>query len=99
MGVDRVQDIVGGELDAVAPGAPIVHDEPDTEEIFDRERNIVHHIEAQRGDADAGFAEQVDLFEQYRRVLERIGRDTPVILVIDDLHWADSGTLSLMRWW
>ncbi|MEE9416625.1 MAG: 2Fe-2S iron-sulfur cluster-binding protein, partial [Acidimicrobiales bacterium] len=37
------------ERDAMADGAPVIHDEADTLEIGDRDRNIVHHIGAQRG--------------------------------------------------
>ena len=34
-------------------GAPVIHDEADTEGIYDARRNIVHHIEAEGGDAEA----------------------------------------------
>jgi len=44
------------EREAMLPGAPVIHDEPDTLEIHDRERNIVHHITAERGDVDAAIA-------------------------------------------
>jgi putative selenate reductase molybdopterin-binding subunit len=37
-------------LAAMADGAPAIHDEPDSEGIFDPARNIVHHIEAEGGD-------------------------------------------------
>jgi len=40
---------------AMFAGAPVIHDELDTEQIHDRERNIVHHIEAELGDVTAGF--------------------------------------------
>ncbi len=48
---------------AMQDGAPIIHDETDSEGIYDAERNIVHHIEAQVGDVDAAFAEADYLFE------------------------------------
>ncbi len=48
---------------AMQDGAPIIHDEPDTESIHDPERNIVHHIEAHAGDVDAAFGEADHLFE------------------------------------
>ncbi len=53
---------------AMDPDAPKVHDEPDTEGIFDAERNIVHRIEAQRGDVDAALAAAEHVFEQTFRV-------------------------------
>ncbi|MEA1976872.1 MAG: molybdopterin cofactor-binding domain-containing protein, partial [Chloroflexota bacterium] len=48
---------------AMEKGAPVIHDEPDTEGIHDPERNIVHHIEAHAGDVDAAFGEADHLFE------------------------------------
>ena len=48
---------------AMEEGAPIIHDEPDTEGIHNPERNIVHHIEAHAGDVDAAFDEADHLFE------------------------------------
>ncbi|MDA2959451.1 MAG: molybdopterin-dependent oxidoreductase [Actinomycetota bacterium] len=60
------------ELDALATGAPVIHPEPDTEHIHDRERNIVHHIEAHRGDVDMAISEAEAnghrVFEQTFRV-------------------------------
>jgi DNA-binding SARP family transcriptional activator/predicted ATPase len=41
-------------------------------------------------------AQQSDLFEQYTRVLAAIARRTPLILVVDDLQWADLGSISLL---
>ena len=52
----EVLPAVFDEREALQPGAPILHAEPDTEGIHDRERNIVHHIAAQRGDVDAAVA-------------------------------------------
>lgn len=48
---------------AMQPGAPVIHDEADTEGIYDRERNIVYHIEAEVGDVDKAFAESDHVFE------------------------------------
>jgi putative selenate reductase molybdopterin-binding subunit len=51
------------ENEAVRPGAPIIHDEEDTEDIHDAARNIVHHIEAHVGDVEQGFQEADQIFE------------------------------------
>jgi putative selenate reductase molybdopterin-binding subunit len=48
---------------AMQPGAPIIHDEKNTEGIFDSKRNIVHHIEAEVGEPDLAFAEAEQVFE------------------------------------
>lgn len=44
-------------------GAPVIHDEADTEGIYDREHNIVYHIEAKVSDVDKAFAEADHVFE------------------------------------
>lgn len=48
---------------AMKPGAPIIHDEDDTEGIFDAQRNISHHIHAQVGNVEKGLAEADHVFE------------------------------------
>ena len=42
---------------AMQEGSPVIHDEPDTEGIYDAQHNIVHHIEAEVGDVEKAFAE------------------------------------------
>ncbi len=64
----EVLPAVFDELDAMADGAPVIHDETDTTDIADRDRNIVHHIEAERGNVERGFAEADLVFEQTFRV-------------------------------
>jgi len=51
------------ENEAIAPGAPIIHDEDDRDDIHDASRNIVTHIEAEVGDTEKGFAEADHVFE------------------------------------
>lgn len=52
---------------AMRDGAPIIHDEPDTEGIHDPIHNIVHHIEAEVGDVKAALAEAEHIFDgEYR---------------------------------
>jgi putative selenate reductase molybdopterin-binding subunit len=53
--------------DAMREGAPVIHDEADTEGIYNAQRNIVHHIEAEVGDVEAAFAAAEYVFEgKYR---------------------------------
>jgi DNA-binding SARP family transcriptional activator/predicted ATPase len=40
--------------------------------------------------------QQSDLFEQYTRVLHTLARQAPLVLVVDDLQWADAGAISLL---
>jgi putative selenate reductase molybdopterin-binding subunit len=56
------------EREALLPGAPVIHDEDDTTDICDRDRNIVHHIAAERGDVEAALAGADHVFTQTFRV-------------------------------
>lgn len=43
--------------EALAPGAPIIHDEEDAEGIYDAKRNIAAAVDVPIGDIEKGFAE------------------------------------------
>ncbi len=40
--------------------------------------------------------QQSDLFRQYTRVLQTLAHQAPLLLLLDDLQWADLGTISLL---
>jgi serine/threonine protein kinase len=40
-------------------------------------------------------AERAELFDEYARVLQRIAAQQPLLLVVEDLHWADGGSAAL----
>jgi DNA-binding CsgD family transcriptional regulator/tetratricopeptide (TPR) repeat protein len=44
----------------------------------------------------AGRFGQVRLFEQLLRLLGRLGEPAPVVVVVEDLHWADASTRDLL---
>lgn len=46
--------------------------------------------------APGSLSGQIAFFDQFTRVLLAIARRYPLILALDDLHWADHGTLSLL---
>ncbi|MBN2116420.1 MAG: molybdopterin-dependent oxidoreductase [Anaerolineales bacterium] len=48
---------------AMREGAPVIHDETDTEGIYDPQHNIVYHIDAQVGEVEKAFAEADHVFE------------------------------------
>jgi putative selenate reductase molybdopterin-binding subunit len=56
------------ENEAIADGAPVIHDEPDLEGAHDPSHNIVHHLQAATGDVDAGIAAAERVFESTYRV-------------------------------
>lgn len=47
---------------------------------------------------DPHWTSQLNMFEASRAVLERLAEDRPVVVVIEDLHWADRSTLDLLSW-
>ncbi|MCB0159964.1 MAG: molybdopterin-dependent oxidoreductase, partial [Caldilineaceae bacterium] len=42
--------------EAIAPGAPVIHDEPDAVDVHDAARNVAVKIEVEHGDVDAALA-------------------------------------------
>ena len=67
----EVLPAVFDEVEAIAGAAPVIHDEPDTEGIYDAAHNKSHHIEGQTvSDARmaAAFAAADHVFEQTFRV-------------------------------
>ena len=64
----EVLPAVFDERHAMDPDAPKIHDEDDTTHICDPQRNLVHHITAQRGDVDGNLASAPHVFEQTFRV-------------------------------
>ncbi len=53
-------------------------------------------LEPALGSASASV-DQLRLFAAVRHVLEALGKHSPVLVVVEDLHWADQPTLSLLR--
>ena len=43
-----------------------------------------------------GILSQADLFQQVTRVLQALAREHPLLLVLDDLQWADAGSIALL---
>ncbi len=50
-------------LEAMADGAPVIHDDPNVDGIFDAAHNIVHRIHADVGDPNAQWALAARVFE------------------------------------
>ncbi len=82
------------ENEAIQPGAPVIHDEDDTEGIHDAGRNIVHHIKAEVGGVTQGFAEADHVFEHHYYVHQV--QQAPIEPHIA-ISWWDSDERLVMR--
>ena len=61
-------------------------------------QEVVSHLELLIGlGADEEVADRQTLFLAARRFVEGLTREGPAVLVFEDLHWADSGTLDLLE--
>ena len=56
-------------------------------------KDLVDLRESQQGLRDV---KQVNLFQQYAGVMQALAQTRPLLLVLDDLHWADDGSLDLL---
>ncbi|MFV1990304.1 MAG: molybdopterin-dependent oxidoreductase [Acidimicrobiales bacterium] len=90
----EVLPAVFDELEAMADGAPVIHDEQDTLEIHDREHNIVLQIGAARGDVDKAIASADHAYEQTFRVHQV--QPTPIENHIA-VAWLDSDERLVVR--
>jgi ATP/maltotriose-dependent transcriptional regulator MalT len=105
---DGAVTLIGECLDlaeAELPYAPIVaalrplarERDPVLDELTEAERaelaRLLPTIDATPAETgDAGEGGQLRLFEALLTLLDRLGQTTPVLLVIEDLHWADRST-------
>jgi putative selenate reductase molybdopterin-binding subunit len=73
------------ENEAIKEGAPVIHDEPDMEGAHDAAHNISHHIEAESGNVEQGFAEADQVFEHHYYVHQV--QQTPIEPHIAICYW------------
>lgn len=63
--IDVEYEVLPAVLDAeeaMQEGAPVIHDEEDTEGIFDAKHNVIYHIEAEVGDLEQAFSNADHVF-------------------------------------
>ena len=87
-------DVLPHVLDAEearVEGAPVIHDELDTDGIYDRCRNIVHHIQAHEGDPELQWDRADHVFERtYRTSQQQHVHIEPHACIT---YWDDEGRL------
>src|SRR5262245_12191055 len=63
----------------------------------DARAELAHVFPSLSGDGSAVLqAERYRTHRAVRRLLETLAHPKPLVLLLDDLHWADSGTLELL---
>jgi predicted ATPase len=45
---------------------------------------------------DAASVQQINLFQQFTRAMQVLSHDRPLLLMVDDLQWADAGSIGLL---
>src|SRR5215213_7567620 len=77
---------------------PLVRDEdPALDQLAPSYRAAIDAIMPGLGSGhSAGDATQSRVFEALLALLESLGADAPVVLIVEDLHWADSSTRSFI---
>ncbi|HZV12087.1 MAG TPA: tetratricopeptide repeat protein, partial [Candidatus Kapabacteria bacterium] len=48
------------------------------------------------GTASPNAANQQQIFQQYVNLLTKIAEDTPLVILLDDMHWADASSTNLL---
>lgn len=66
---------------------------PQSGKQLERLQTLIAHRQNSR--SNAGF-QQSNLFAQYTRLLQTLARQQPLLLIVDDLQWADMGSISLL---
>ncbi len=80
--------------DALAAGAPVIHDEPDSTKIYNRERNIAGHLFREIGNVEEGFREaDLVLEREFRTHRQQHAMLEPHVTIC----WLDSDNRLVIR--
>ena len=89
--VDRGPELVGIFLSGRELATRAEAAAPGRTDCLERLKELV-----ERGQAGHGDLEQSHLFEQYTNVLRGLAVQRPLLIVLDDLQWADPASISLL---
>lgn len=88
-------------IDTLVPGAPLelraqAFARPIGRSPWQDRLAQLLHAEASRENHARQALKLADIFEQITRVFQAMARQHPLILTLDDLQWADAGTINLL---
>jgi putative selenate reductase molybdopterin-binding subunit len=87
----EILPVVVDPFEAMKEGASVIHDETDTIGIYQAERNIVHHIEAEAGDVEAAFTDADHIFTgEYRTPKQQHAHLEPHVCIT---YWDEDNRL------
>jgi class 3 adenylate cyclase/tetratricopeptide (TPR) repeat protein len=67
------------------------------EQLLDADRDwVLSHLRPLVGQAGAAAGSQEEAFAAWRRFWEALAEDYPLVLVFEDIHWADDGLLEFI---
>ncbi|HJR19417.1 MAG TPA: AAA family ATPase [Actinomycetota bacterium] len=91
-------EAVKAQCDILEDDPPPVVDEKAAQavEMLFGDRALSPHIQALVGGASGKELGREELFEAWRRFLERMAARYPLALVLEDIHWADEGLLDFV---
>lgn len=90
MGPDLIDTFLPGE--ALEKRAALALDPGAGNELA----RLKHHLERLDASREVMPRPQSDLFEQYTRLLRVLAEHYPLLLLLDDLQWADQGSVNLL---
>jgi predicted ATPase len=63
---------------------------------MDQLEKLAGHQAGRASDAPTTDLQQEHIFEQYTNVLRQLAQKQPLLLILDDLQWADTGSIDLL---
>lgn len=91
--VDHAPDLIGSFVPGTALLKQARQVTPARTEWLQKLENLVAPRENQQGPVDTS---QSNLFQQYALVMGTLAQERPVLLMLDDLQWADAGSTDLL---